>query len=93
MAMCACNSLTRLLKVSSSCLSGEKRLFKCLTNCVADLCKNPLWSKRTREKTIERTGEVEEDEPEHSLCENKVGKMISCIHQDPFYNFCNCMFF
>lgn len=30
--------------------------------------------------------EVEEEEPEHSLYENKVGMMISCIHHDPFYN-------
>lgn len=42
-------------------------LFKCLTNCVADLCKNSQWSRRTREKRMERIKEVEEDEPEHSL--------------------------
>lgn len=87
------SSLTRLLKVNSSCVSGGKKLFKCLTNCVADLCKNPLWSKRTRKKRMERTEEVEEDEPEHSLYENKVGMMISCIHQDPFYNSYSCMHF
>lgn len=73
MAMCSSSSLTHLLKVSSSCLPGGKKLFKYLTNCVADLCKNPLWSKRTREKRMERTEEVEEEEPEHSLYENKVG--------------------
>lgn len=34
---------------------------------------------------MERTEEVEEEEPEHSLYENKVGMIVSCIHQDPFY--------
>lgn len=61
------SSLTRLLKVGSSCLWRGKKLFKHLTNCVADLCKNPLWRKRRREKRMEGTEEVEDDEPEHSL--------------------------
>lgn len=42
---------------------------------------------------MERTEEVEEDEPEHSLYETKVGMMNSCIHQDPFDHSYNCMHF
>lgn len=62
---------------------GGDCLYELASNCVADLCKNSLWSQihrgerdgeneRNREK--DRTKGVEEEGLEHPLCKNRVGE-------------------